>query len=318
MRISLIWYIFLLGHGVVNAQIHKSRKNPDMMACEVQLLVDNDVFTLDLNQDQYYSNGIYASYRQLSDSTQRAKTILTFRLNHRMYTPSWIGWSKLEEFDRPYAGVLSATFGKELYYHSGQYLRLFMELGWLGEGSGVGRAQVQWHNFFGMPEPKGWDFQIEDAPVVNLDLAYVKSLSFQNGFSLSSESFLKAGTLFNQIEQNLLFQLGRPLPVNQSAYLGSILGRKKSTVPTKGTIEAYGFYSPGLKHIVYDATLEGNLIGKPSIYVVESIPWIWQHRLGALFSWPLFDLGITYVWQSKANKEASSHDYIGIRVNQRF
>lgn len=290
----------------------------ERLKMDFQLVVDNDAFTLDLSQDQYYSSGIYAAARLLMDSSKDVKRVRTYQLNHRVYTPSWIGWDSPALLDRPYAGTLSATIGNEYYFQHNQYLQAQLELGWMGPGSLVGQTQKTWHRWFGMPEPKGWKYQINDTPIINLHLKYLKALVSTANFELISESSLSAGTIYNHARQELVVRFGELKPLSQSAYVSSSIGNEKVRYTEPKLAEIYFFYAPGIEYVAYNATLEGNLIGKQSEFAVDAIDWVWQHKAGLMMSWPRFDLSFTAYWRTKENPEALAHDYVAIRMNQRF
>ena len=290
-----------------------------ILTFDFRLVVDNDVFTLDLTKDQYYSSGIYPGVRWLADSGQRAKIIHTVKLNHRIYTPSWVGWNRQEQLDRPYAGQFSASFSNEYYFFTDRYMKLEMELGWMGPGSLVGKTQVTWHKILGLPEPRGWDFQINDTPILNAYLTYDHPFVSTPVFDILSESNVALGTVFNFVRQEIVFRAGKKKPLHQSAYVGGTLGNVRQLRPVyPSTTETYFFYAPGLEYVIYNASIEGNLIGKRSLYTDEAIRWVWQHRAGLMFSWPRFDLGIIAYWRTHENRKAQNHNYVGIRLNQRF
>lgn len=285
---------------------------------DYQLVVENDAFTLDMTKDQYYSSGIFAAVRWLGDSTGKAKIIRSAQLNHRMFTPSWIGWENQVQLDRPYAGLLSASLIQEYYFHSNQYLKAHLELGWMGPGALVGETQTIWHQWFNMPEPKGWTYQINDTPIVNLYMTYVKPVYSSYHFELTAESNVGLGSVFNYFRQELMIRMGKLRPVYQSAYTGSSLGNQRQLSEVPVLSEIYVFYSPGLEYVYYNATIEGNFIGERSTYTEESIHWITQHRVGIMFSWTRFDLGVIAHWRTRENTDATNHSFVGVRLNQRF
>ncbi len=285
---------------------------------ECQLVVENDAFTGDLVQDQYYSSGIYATYRHLKDSSAKAKIIRSYQLNHQMYTPSWIGEKNLALTDRPYAGVAFFSIANEYYFFKGSYLKAGVDIGWMGPKVLMGATQKTWHSWFGMPEPQGWQYQMEDTPMINLNLAHVSSYFSSKYFEVSGESTLMLGSIYNLARYDLILRAGKLKPMNESAYLRSSLGNKEQRSADKITVESYFFYSPGIEYVIYNATLQGNLIGKESIYTTDATKLVWQHRAGVMFSWSVFDFGLISYWRRKENPEATNHNYVGIRLNYRF
>ncbi|MEP0368131.1 MAG: lipid A deacylase LpxR family protein [Cyclobacteriaceae bacterium] len=311
MRKKLIFFIATLSILSAEAQTN-------IMRFEGQLIVDNDAFTGNLEKDQYYSSGIYAAFRHLKDSSHGAKVIRSYQLNHQMYTPSWIGERLSQYRDRPYAGVVSFSLANEYYFKKGHYLRPQLELGWLGPKALMGETQTQWHDWFGMQEPLGWEDQIQDTPLIGLNLTHINTYFASHAFELAGESNLKLGTVYNLLRYDLVMRVGNLKPLTSSAYTSSSLGDVKVRSSEKKTVESYFFYSPGMEYVIYNATLQGGLFDDTSVFTTSATKWIWQHRAGAMFSWSVFDLGITAVWRRKANPEATNHNYVGIRLNQRF
>lgn len=311
MKNTLV-FCLLLGSGFFASSQTK------ILRFEGQLTIDNDLFTGDLERDQYYSSGIYATFRKLKDSTENAKVIRSYQLNQQMYTPSWIGERNLSLTDRPYAGVLSFSIANEYYLFNDNYLKAQLELGWMGPKALVGETQRVWHRWFGIDEPVGWKWQIQDSPVINLNLTHINSYISVPNFDLSGESNLKLGTLFNLMRYDVVARLGKLSPITESSYTGSSLGRKKKRSPERITLESYLFYSPGMEHVFYNATLEGSVFGNESEYTTDAIKWIWQHRAGIMFSWSIFDFGMIAYWRKKENPEALNHSYVGLRFNSRF
>ncbi len=314
MRSALIFLFIVLFTGTLSAQENQVK---EYLTVDYQLLVDNDVFTLDLTRDHYYSSGIYPEIRFLMDSSEKAKKIRSFRFNHRMYTAYNIKWSELSKMDRPYAGIMSVSVANEYYFHSNKYLKTELELGWLGPGVKMGDQQSTWHGWFGMPHPEGWQYQINNTPLVNLHLKYIHSLVSSYRFELATESSTSLGTVYNNIRQDIIFRTGELKPMNQSVFQASTLGYKRKEKQQK-TQEFYFFYSPGVEYVIHNATLEGGFIGPSSIFTVNATKWVVQHRFGVAFSWPRFDLKITRFWRTKENEEAINHTYVGIQLNQRF
>ncbi|MFT6855222.1 MAG: lipid A 3-O-deacylase [Cyclobacteriaceae bacterium] len=314
MRKIQLVFILLLATNILNAQLTPLK----ILTMEAKILVENDAFTLDLTKDQYYSSGIFGEWRYLLDSGKESKKIRSYSLNHRMYTPKYISWTNLDELDRPYAGLLSVTAANSYHFNNGRFLKVQLELGWLGPGALVGETQTTWHGWFGMPEPKGWQYQINNSPIVNLSVHHVKAFAQNKNIELFTESNLALGSVYNYVRQEVAIRIGELKPLHQSAYLSSYLGKTKFKTQKPIIEEIYFFYAPGLEYVFYNATIEGNLFGEGSIYTEDAISWVWQHKAGIMFSWPSFDLGITAYWRTQENKSATSHNYVGIQLNQRF
>lgn len=285
---------------------------------DYQLVVDNDVFTLKFKQDQYYSSGIFPAVRFLKDSIGSTKVVRTYQLNHRIYTPRKVTWRLKYQLDRPYAGIVSFSGSNEYYFKTNQYIKTQLELGWIGPATGMDKTQITYHSWFGMPTPRGWNYQINNSPVVNLYGTYMRSIINIPNFEFNIETNVSLGTIYNNIRQELMIRIGDFLPLHKSALTGATIGNRRLNHSVKEITEFYMFYAPGVEYVLYNTTLEGNFIGKEAPFTVDVIRWIWQHRFGMMFSWPRFDLGFIAYWRRQENLSARNHNYVGIRLNQRF
>lgn len=296
-----------------------SQSSPEtrLLKFDYQLIVDNDVFAGDINQDQYYSSGILPAFRFLGDSSFNAKVIRTIQLNHIMYTPHDVRWRKATSLDRPYAGLIYASVSNEYYYSHNRYLKTQLHLGWMGPATGVGKLQEAYHSLFGMPVPRGWKYQMKDSPVINLDGTFSKPFFENENFEISSESMISMGTIYNYLRQSFIIKSGRYKPINQSTFYGAILGQKASNHTAKAE-ELYWFYSPSLQYSFYNATIEGNFIGVKSEYTMTPTRLIFINRFGFMASYPRFDVGAILYVMTKENQKAKYHKYVGIRLNRRF
>jgi hypothetical protein len=156
-----------------------AQENPDQQEVfdqEIRIVVDNDVFT-SFYRDQYYSSGLFGYYRTLRPTDgMKYKLIRSFGISQRIYTPERLTTRDPDRMDRPYAGILSGSFSNEYYYISGKYLKTSLELGWLGPANQTGTLHEFWHEVFDLPTPRGWNYQIQDMPLLNVNVTYASSL----------------------------------------------------------------------------------------------------------------------------------------------
>lgn len=286
---------------------------------ELQVEADNDAYTLNLTRDQYYSNGVALRYRKLIDSLKHTtavkKKIRSYHLNHRIYTPRHLWWTELEDLDRPYAGQVSIAVSNEYYFKTNSYVKIKGELGWMGPAIKTDELQYHWHKTFGMQLPRAWQYQINDAPIINSYFTYTNLLGSAEKIDLSSESNLALGTSFTHLRQEFMIRMGTLNHFINSTQYNGILGIENKG---PGLHELYFFISPGVEYVAYNATIEGNLIGKDSFYTETRVPWVYQTRAGIMASWTQFDFALIYYRRTKETTESTYHKYIGIRMNQRF
>ncbi|MEO9484405.1 MAG: lipid A deacylase LpxR family protein [Ekhidna sp.] len=311
MRLTTILFLLLL------ATLSFSQKK--YLIRELQVENDNDAYTLDLTRDQYYSNGVAIRYRILMDSSKwkngMAKVIRSYDLNHRIYSPRHLFWEDSADMDRPYAGQLTLSVSNQYYYKKGAYLKAKLELGWMGPSLNTAELQYGWHKTFGMQLPLGWQYEINDAPIINTYGTYAHTLFGGKSLDVMSESNLALGTTFTHIRQELTVRLGTFKPIQHSTHYNGVLGIENKA---PGNHEFYFFLSPGMEYVAYNATIEGNLIGKESIYTETREPWVFQMRAGIMASWTKFDFALLYYRRTEETTEARFHKFMGIRMNQRF
>jgi len=281
---------------------------------EFQLELDNDAYTLNVFLDQYYSQGIFVRYR-VADTSSSIKRIKSIALNHRIYTPNSIALTDVTLFDHPYAGIFSAT-GTISQFTAHNVLEYSLELGAMGGPSLAEPIQTTWHSWFGFGEPQGWEYQINDAPVINGYFKYALLLVKAGNLQILSESNIAAGTTFSYARQEVMIRIGKFKPLNESISYGGNLGHRKKI--SKFTKETILFVAVGPEYVAHNSTIEGNFIGKESVHTETRVPWVSQVRVGALFAWSSFDMSFMYYLRSIETEGADSHRWVGIKLSQRF
>jgi len=307
MRLIFLTLIFLIA-------IDTKAQDGRYLDREFQLELDNDAYTLDVYLDAYYSQGIFARYRVV-DTTKSIKKIKSISFNHRIFTPSSIGLTEVELFDRPYAGTLSVT-GTITEFTPHNVIEYSLELGGMGKYSLAKPIQTEWHKWFGFGEPQGWDYQINDAPIINGYFKYAHLLVRAGSLQIISESNVAAGTTFTFVRQEVMVRIGKFKPLNESVSFGANLGHKKKR--SKITQETIVFIAFGPEYVAHNSTIEGNFIGKKSEHTVQRFPWVTQFRVGALFAWSSFDISVLYYQRSIENVGAKSHPWVGVKLSQRI
>lgn len=281
---------------------------------EIQIEVDNDAFTLNIYLDQYYSQGSYGKYRVV-DTTGRHKKIKWVGLNHRIFTPRGTWQEDVDNFDRPYAGQLSVSAGMTHYFRK-SYINYALEAGVMGKASLAEPIQRGWHKFFGMGIPQGWDYQINNSPMLNAYFNYAHLLVRAGNLQILSEFNGAGGTDFTYARPEIMVRIGKFKPLSGSVQYGANLGHEKRK--SKVTHETILFIAFGPEYVFYNSTIEGNLIGQPSQHTETLEPWVYQTRVGGMLSWSSFDLALIYYRRSVETVGAQNHKYVGVRLSQRF
>ncbi len=300
--------------------------NQKVLNHELELIVENDVF-VSLIRDQYYSSGIFGSYRHALDTSRYGRNVINtsrkYSLTQRMYTAKFVEYDELDLIDRPYAGIFSLSARQDFFFRNGQYFGAEFELGWMGPKSFTGDIHEAWHGFFGLPDPNGWFSQINDALVANLYLDHAKRLLRSNSpevqGDITSVSRLSVGTIYNSFFQGLLFRYGKTRSIEKSTHFGNTLSTLKPLQKSDIATEAYIFYQPAVMYVAYDGTLQGGLItGNESLFTKEPVSWRFMNSFGLLLRYGTFDINLVFYIQPAETDGVSSHSYGAIELRQRF
>lgn len=235
---------------------------------------DNDI--LDYT-DRFYTNGIRLELilpvfrnnpasRLLVPSLLPGKNYYGIALVQNMYTPSTTKIGGILYGDRPYSAYLLIGFFKisnSLRHTFRQTSEL--NFGIIGPGSYGEWVQRSFHN--AVPtnnEPLGWEYQIQNDLVLNYSIGVEKGLIQSDNIELIAQGKLNVGTLYNNIGAGIHLRAGwaepwftSPLPANQKTTLSS--GKK---------FRFFFFLKSSVQAIGYDATLQGGMFNKSSVYVI--------------------------------------------------
>jgi lipid A 3-O-deacylase len=148
--------------------------------------LENDAF---FDTDRYYTNGMKLSWisRDLSNygdivtvpwmhrvieklpfiNDPENQRTLSLSLGQNMYTPEDKESRKLIKDDRPYAGITYLGFG--LHSRNKMHMdTLELSVGIVGRHSYAENCQKAYHKWINAEDPRGWDNQLQDEPLLNL------------------------------------------------------------------------------------------------------------------------------------------------------
>ena len=177
-------FIFFLVPQLLLAGNEEARR-----ANTVTLYLENDLFGFD-NNDRYYTHGTklswisrdLSSYRDILsvppwmhriieripfiNDPERVPTV-SLSLGQNIYTPEDKEQSDLIQDDRPYAGITYLGFG--LHSRNRYQMDTFeLDVGIIGRHSYAEDCQKMIHDRIGSVDPKGWQHQLHDEPVLNV------------------------------------------------------------------------------------------------------------------------------------------------------
>ena len=170
----------------------------------VTLQAENDaVSTLKGTSDQYYTSGLRLGYVSGVNEIGLANDIgaaiwgagtsrLSIDLSQAIYTPRNTQISPPNPQDRPYAGVLLASFG---VVHDTATTRDQLALGLGVAGPAALGRQVQngFHSLISDPDNKGWRYQVPDQPAISIAASRIWRLPLGDVFGLQTDALPSAG-----------------------------------------------------------------------------------------------------------------------------
>ncbi|MEW6614569.1 MAG: lipid A deacylase LpxR family protein [Thermodesulfobacteriota bacterium] len=183
LALALILILFFLSQPSV-AGDEKARRSDTLT-----LYLENDLFASD-NNDRYYTHGTKISWisRDISSyhdvvivpswvywliermpfiNDPERQRMVSLSLGQNIYTPEDKERSDLIRNDRPYAGITYLGLG--LHSKNQRQMDTFeLDLGIVGRHSYAEDCQKVVHNWIGSVDPKGWENQLHDEPVLNI------------------------------------------------------------------------------------------------------------------------------------------------------
>ncbi|MEO7394705.1 MAG: lipid A deacylase LpxR family protein [Chitinophagaceae bacterium] len=278
---------------------------------------DNDYFT---KTDYYYSQGVTVEYVHtglkkfpvskllLKPGNSDTKYGITFNLFG--YTPTSISKSQILYGDRPYSSAMSIKFfamGSDSIRQ--QRLASSLSIGILGPAAQGQQIQTGIHRWLKNRLPQGWQHQIKNDILLNYQVNYEKKLfNTGNDFLLNATAEARIGTVHDRVSGGINFMTGH----FNDRYI-SKQKRKK--------VEYYFFGQSRLNIIAYDATMQGGLFNKKSIYTISSGDverLTFQADGGVVFNFRKLFLTYTQSFITKEFRTGKYHRWGGISFGFSF
>jgi len=311
-------FLLLLLQNILIFSLVCSQTKP--IRSELSLLTDNDVF---FSTDYYYSAGQEIAYKNyinpnsgfqdLLCKSDTTKLVLILRGGIKMFTPRKTGQTDIKKKDRPYAGYDYLNVGVVKFTKQNQGSAFNIEIGLVGTASGVDRIQSNWHEFWHLRPFYGWEGQISNEVVLNLNYSFLKAWQISKGFDIVNNSSITGGTGSNKLSQDFSFRLLRFNPLKESNFCGTVLG------PSSNRKEFYLFGGIGLDYVISNIFLEGSLFENrisPLTYPAE--PFVFRQNIGLMFSAPNWFCSAKINHLSKEVSEGLDHTYGSINLGFRF
>lgn len=247
--------------------------------------IDNTVSFRDLNSNQYfrfsYENDYFAATDENYTQGYNLEFVLpalrknpanflflkpkeTFSLygiaiEHIGYTPNDYVSPQIQHGDRPFASaIMLKSFTIAIDSARKTRISQYLSLGLLGPGAFGKEMQVEIHKATGNKIPGGWNNQIKNDVVINYGISHEKQLlNFRNLVAIQTSATLQLGTLFTHGALGVSTTFG----LLNSPF--TISGKKRN-------FQLYSYAQTFASAIGYDATLQGGLLNRKSLYTIAS------------------------------------------------
>ncbi len=199
------------------------------------LILENDFIA---NTDKAYTNGLFFTWskpwiREEGGTGQEKDVVFrltdrlsltpavnrerrkAFSIGQALYAPDDIKTEVPDPDDFPYAGILTGKINVQ-YQNDRRADGMGLLLGLIGPSSQGEWVQKRIHDLIGVSDPKGWDYQLKDEPLINLSYIHkwklYDSLTMLSGkdigFDMTAYSGADLGNLMTDVNAGAIVRFG--------------------------------------------------------------------------------------------------------------
>jgi lipid A 3-O-deacylase len=282
--------------------------------------VENDaVSTLRGTSDQYYTSGLRLGWTSGADAIDpvaalghnvwgNGTTRVSLELSQSLFTPRVTQIDPPNPLDRPYAGELLLTGG---LIHDTTDTRdlVSLSLGIVGPGALGEEVQNGFHNLIGDTPNRGWHYQIQDQPAVNLLFQRTWRLPVAELGPLETDVLPSVTAAGGDVRDYL--QVGAVARIGQG--LNSDFGPARIEPGLNGSdaytntrpIAWYAFAGADGQAVGYDVSLDGSTFrsNTPSVHRMWDVG---EFEGGVAVLWLGLRFTYTQTWQTQEFKGAKA------------
>ena len=236
---------------------------------------DNDFFSA---TDRYYTQGTYLDFvlpfvksplsKLIFSEDENRLNYYTFRLRQDCFTPRSIRHDSIYFGERPFTGMIYiSNFLISVSPLKKQRFTTGIDIGVMGPEGKAAETQKSIHTWLENIQPLGWEYQLATDIVLNYNVCLEKGFITNKKFEFIGIGAARAGTIYDDIGAGVLLRAGW-----MPAYFESLGIGYNSNSPTakKNRLKCYVFAKGEAKAVFYNATLQGGMFNKESIYVLPA------------------------------------------------
>jgi len=281
----------------------------------------NDFFT---GTDFYFTQGIEFEYgnpglesspimRPLISFKEADRSLYSLGIHYIGYTPKDPYERAVQIGDRPFFNsfyidhkLASIKLDSHLKYINS------IELGLFGPITGGDWVHKGIHKLTGNRRPLGWPNQIENDIIINYSFDLEKFKYFFSEIIEASASFRgQIGSNKTRVGSGVNLKIGRIHTLKDQVEWGA---NPKNT-------PFYAYFRPEVWYAIYDASLQGGIFSRDSIYTIKTNEIeriVTKMILGIAFSIGNFQIQYDQAWISKEFKTGDSHAWGHLGITRRF
>lgn len=298
---------------------------------EVSVGLDNDIIFF---EDYYYTAGMDITYRQIlnpgsflfkhgkphsKSQTDSIKVIFTVRAGAKIYTPFDILKTDPKDMDRAYAGWSYIDMELTNFPDASASNTYQIEVGLTGPSSGMEKVQKWMHHITGFDQPAGWKYQLPDELAVNVGYQRMQGIPIFKELDIVNTARVDAGTVTNQISDELIIRMGDFKPLNNSVFANSRLSWDNRAQGLRRPIEFFLLCGLGIHYVMNDMFIQGSLVtGTPSPIPATIKPWVTQARYGLMISTQSISFGLNFYHRAADLRNGATHDWVSGFLAVRF
>ena len=288
-----------------------------VLADSLTLGIENDVF---LHDDSDYSHGTQIIYKHDSPNAKYFDA-WGIDLLQDMYTPDNISSTEIQYGDRPYCGLLLASwFGDTLIpaKYGDLNLRNEFGIGSTGPNSFAQDSQKVVHSIIGSRKPKGWDHQIAQEFIVQYQGYADFNTLIVNTDYFKMYNILRGAALVGTYKDMLSLGLDLKFGLNPKENIGSNIafsaprGKKMDKFSLSLLVGAEG------RFVIWDTSLDGTLF-RDCEYTVDSEKLVGELHTGASLGIGPVKVDFLVIFRTREYKsQDESPDYARLAVTFDF
>lgn len=299
--------LLFLCSATISAQYRGSSRYVDE---QVELMHDNDFLHF---TDRWYTTGSFIAYRKLLNETDKEndnKKQFTVQLEQSFFTPSNILSSRIEDYDRPYAGFLGFNTGINLI-NENRILDFTLTIGVTGEISGSEGLQ-SWFHSTNESQTATWTGQIEDNTHANLYGSYLREwLLWDSSFNIivATKPKVALGTKDYYLENDVKVYIGK-----RNGLETTMANRQLGDLENELFFALTGAY----RYVIHDAMLQGSIIADNSEFTLEPVDSLFFYGAESYWRNQILDIKVAYMFSTRRVESTGTHGFTTLSITRNF